>query len=46
MRGVYQCMKYRAALRAEQLAMRSVPNGEAVLVCARAPSKATKALIK
>lgn len=46
MRGVYQCVKYRAILRAEQLATRQVPNGEAVLVCPRAPKKATKALIK
>ncbi|WDL17324.1 MULTISPECIES: hypothetical protein [Xanthomonas] len=46
MRGVYQCVKYRAILRAEQLAIRQVPNGEAVLVCPRAPKKATMALIK
>ncbi|WP_369975466.1 hypothetical protein [Xanthomonas bundabergensis] len=46
MRGVYQCVKYRAILRAEQLAKRQIPNGEAVLVCPRAPSKKTKALIK
>lgn len=46
MRGVYQCVKYRAILRAEQLAMRQVPNGEAVLVCPRAPGKKTKALVK
>ena len=46
MRGVYQCVKYRAILRAEQLAMRRVPNGDAVLVCPRAPRKDTKALIK
>lgn len=46
MRGVYQCVKYRAILRAEQLATRQVPNGDAVLICPRAPRKATKALIK
>lgn len=46
MRGVYQCVKYRAILRAEQLALRQVPNGDAVLVCPRAPGKDTKALIK
>lgn len=46
MRGVYQCVKYRAILRAEQLATRQTPNGEAVLVCPRAPGKTTKALIK
>lgn len=46
MRGVYQCVKYRAIVRAEQLAMRQVPNGEAVLICPRAPDKTTKALIK
>lgn len=46
MRGVYQCVKYRSILRAEQLAMRQVPNGEAVLVCPFAPGKKTKALIK
>lgn len=46
MRGVCQCVKCRAVLRAEQLAMRQVPNGEAVLVCPRAPSNTTKALVK
>lgn len=45
-RGVYQCVKYRAILRAEQLATRQVPNGDAVLVCPRAPGVVTKALIK
>jgi len=45
-RGVYQCVKYRAILRAEQLATRKVPNGEAVLICPRAPGKKTTALIK
>jgi hypothetical protein len=46
MRGVYQCVKYRAILRAEQLATRQIPNGQAVLVCPRAPDKRTKVLIK
>ncbi|NCT86898.1 hypothetical protein GXB84_06085 [Stenotrophomonas acidaminiphila] len=45
-RGVYQAVKYRAIVRAEQKAMRFVPNGEAVLVCTRAPSAETRALIK
>jgi hypothetical protein len=46
MRGVFQCVKYRAILRAEQLVTRQVPNGEAVLICPRSPTRATKALIK
>jgi len=46
MRGVYQCVKYRAVLRAEELALRRVPNGDAVLVCTRSPSRKTAALIK
>lgn len=45
-RGVYQAVKYRAILRAEQKATRHVPNGEAVLVCTRAPKAETRALIK
>jgi hypothetical protein len=45
-RGVYQVVKYRAILRAEQKATRHVPNGEALLVCTRAPSAETRALIK
>jgi hypothetical protein len=45
-RGVYQAVKYRAILRAEQKALRHVPNGEAVLVCTRAPNADTLALIK
>lgn len=45
-RGVYQAVKYRAVLRAEQKATRHVPNGEAVLVCTRAPNAETRALIK
>lgn len=45
-RGVYQAVKYRAVLRAEQKAMRHVPNGEALLMCTRAPSLETRALMK
>lgn len=45
-RGVYQAVKYRAILRAEQKAIRHVPNGEAVLICTRSPSRETRALIK
>ena len=45
-RGVYQVVKYRAVLRAEQKAMRHVPNGEALLMCTRAPSQETRALMK
>lgn len=46
MRGVYQCVKYRAVLRAEQHALGRVPNGEAVLVCTRSLSPKTIALTK
>lgn len=45
MRGVYQCIKYRAVLRAEERALRLVPNGDAVLVCTRPPDKKTSALM-
>jgi hypothetical protein len=45
-RGVSQAVNYRAIVRAEQKAMRFVPNGEAVLVCTRAPNAETRALIK
>lgn len=45
-RGVYQTVKYRAILRAEQKATRHVPNGETVLVCTRRPNAETRALIK
>jgi hypothetical protein len=34
-RGIYQCVKYRALLRAEQRAMERIPNGAAVLVTER-----------
>jgi hypothetical protein len=46
MRGVYQCIKYRAVLRAEQRALRHAPNGDAVLVSARAPGKKVRVLLK
>lgn len=36
-RGVYQCIKYRATLRAMQLAAAKPPNGNAVLVLDRRP---------
>jgi len=31
-RGVYQCVKYRAVIRAEQKARKEIPNGLAMLV--------------
>jgi hypothetical protein len=34
-RGIYQCVKYRALLRAEQKATMRIPNGAAVLVTER-----------
>ena len=46
MRGVYQCIKYRAVLRAEQQALRRVPNGDAVLDSTKAPGKNVRALMK
>lgn len=46
MRGVYQCVKYKAVLRAERIAMRRAPLGEAVLVSTRRPNKETRALLK
>lgn len=45
-RGVYQVVKYRAVLRAEQKAIRHVPSAEALLVCTRQPNAETRALIK
>lgn len=45
-RGVYQCVKYRAVLRAENLARRLAPAAAAVLVSTRKPSKDVKALSK
>jgi hypothetical protein len=38
-RGVYQCIKYRATLRAMQLAATMPPNAQAVLVLERKPSR-------
>jgi hypothetical protein len=37
-RGVYQCVKYGATLRAMQIAAAKPPNGNAVLVVERAPT--------
>lgn len=45
-RGVYQCVKYRAVLRAEAQALLRAPNGDAVLVSTRRASKAVKLLAK
>lgn len=36
-RGVYQCVKYRATLRAMQLAAATAPNGDSILVLERKP---------
>jgi hypothetical protein len=42
-RGIFQCIKYRATLRAMQLADSTVPNANAVLLLAReAPSEAKR----
>ena len=46
MRGVYQCIKYRAVLQAEQQALRIAPNGDAVLVSTQQPGKKVRALMK
>ncbi len=46
MRGVYQCIKYRAVLRAEQQALRRAPNGDAVLASTRPAHRKAKALMK
>jgi hypothetical protein len=45
-RGVYQCVKYRAVLRAEEQALRRAPNGDAVLVSTRKLGKTVKTLAK
>ncbi len=34
-RGIFQCVKYRAVIRAEQKARKEVPNGRAILVTER-----------
>lgn len=46
MRGVYQCIKYRAVMRAENEARRLAPTVSAVLVSTRKPGKAVRALMK
>ena len=46
MRGVYQCVKYKAVRRAECIATRRAPLGDAVLVSTRKPNKQTRALLK
>lgn len=46
MRGVYQCVKYKAVLRAERISLRRAPLGEAVLVSTRRPNKEIRALLK
>lgn len=44
-RGVYQCVKYRAVLRAEQIAIRKPPDCDAVLASTRAPTAKIRALM-
>lgn len=44
-RGVYQCVKYRAVLRAEQLAIRKPPDCDAVLASTRGPTAKLRALM-
>lgn len=44
-RGVYQCIKYRAVVRAEQIATLAVPNGDAVLVSTRKPTSKILSLL-
>jgi hypothetical protein len=46
MRGVYQCVKYKAVRRAECIATRRAPLGDAVLVSTRKPNKQLRALLK
>lgn len=45
-RGVYQCVKYRAVLRAEKEALRLPPIGSAVLVSTRRPGHEVRQLLK
>jgi hypothetical protein len=45
-RGVFQCIKYRATLRAMQLANMDAPNAQAVLVLEHSPSDTVAALAK
>jgi hypothetical protein len=44
--GIYQCVKYRAILRAEQFSARQIPNGDAVQICPRAPQKTRRRWLK
>lgn len=46
MRGVYQCVKYLAVMRAENEALRLAPTASAVLVSTRRPSRAVRTLMK
>ncbi len=45
-RGVFQCIKYRAVLRAAQLAQGDIPNAQGVLVTTRTPDRTTKRLCR
>jgi hypothetical protein len=45
-RGIFQCVKYRATLRAMQLADSTIPNANAVLLLARDTPKEAKRLAK
>jgi hypothetical protein len=45
-RGVFQAVKYRAVMRAEQRALLRVPNAQALLVTIIKPDRETKALLK
>lgn len=45
-RGVFQVVKYRAVLRAEQRAMQLIPNADAVLVTTNPPDAETRALMR
>jgi hypothetical protein len=45
-RGVYQCVKYRAVMRAENEARRLAPTTSAVLMSTRRPNKAVRLLMK
>ncbi len=46
MRGVYQCVKYRAVMRAENEARRLAPTVSAVLMSTRRPGRAVRTLMK
>jgi hypothetical protein len=45
-RGIYQCVKYQALLRAELKAERKIPNGRAILVTERQPPLRPRKLAK